>query len=201
MPKPLPKWEMWKHVPTLTAEQAVALTLGVDPHKVRQWGGGEDIWVYDNPGSGSCSTVKGFTDRLFLFKKCFGVCGEISPSQLTVWAKSVDWNMPSELEELATGAPAGRVVTLPDTSPSGDAKPWLIANPNDPESTQDWYIPTRYFARLLVKEHPTWATKNNQFFAKKIHPYLVTHKIHKRGGKIPPSIDTIPNALSNVDFK
>lgn len=100
MSKPLPKWEMWKHVPTLTATEAVALTLGVDPQKAYEWS--KNKWVYNVNKSGCCCSIEGFADRLFLFKKCFGVYGKISPSQLTVWAKSVGWNMPNELEELAT---------------------------------------------------------------------------------------------------
>jgi hypothetical protein len=98
MQKPLPKWEMWKHVPKLSAVEAVALSLNVDPAKVYKWSKGK--WVF-NGGSGMAWEVAGFSDRLFLFTRCFGALVEMSLKELANWSQSVDWNVPVELAALA----------------------------------------------------------------------------------------------------
>ena len=65
------------HIPTLTATEAVALTLNVEPSK----------------GSEKLLSIEEFADRLFLFKRCFGIQGKISLVQLSIWAQSVGWNI------------------------------------------------------------------------------------------------------------
>lgn len=92
---------------------------------------------------------------------------------------------------------AGKVKTA--ASPSGDGKPWLIADPADPKPAQHWYIPARYFARQLIKEKPT-LMKNKPLLAKDVYKLLDNAGIKKRGGKKPPSADTILKAFSNISF-
>ena len=77
------------HIPTLTATEAVALTLNVEPSK----------------GSEKLLSIEEFADRLFLFKKCFGIQGKISLIQLAIWSQSVGWNIPIELAAVAPVEP------------------------------------------------------------------------------------------------
>lgn len=95
MNQPLPNWDMWVQMPALSPVEAVALSLNVDPKKVHKWS--KDKWVF-NTSPGLAQTIDEFTDRMFLFQKCFGFSGKISPPQLANWAKSVGWTIPEELE-------------------------------------------------------------------------------------------------------
>lgn len=109
--KPLPNWDIWKHVPILNATEAVSLTLNIEPHSVYEWSKGK--WVYNiGKKNGMCTSIEGFADRLFLFKKCFGVGGKISLIQLANWSQSVGWNIPINLAAFAP-VPIERHETLP----------------------------------------------------------------------------------------
>lgn len=110
--KPLPNWDIWKHVPILNATEAVSLTLNIEPHSVYEWSKGK--WVYNiGKKSGMCTSIEGFADRLFLFKKCFGVDGKISLIQLASWSQSVGWNIPIELAAVAPVEPKEILETMP----------------------------------------------------------------------------------------
>lgn len=78
-------------------------------------------------------------------------------------------------------------------------KPWLIHNPIDPAPKYDWYISARYFARELINENPL-LLNNRNLMAQKVNELLTKSRIFKRGGKKPPSPDTILKAFSNVNF-
>ena len=52
-------------------------------------------------------------------------------------------------EPQAADAPATKVEARAVITVSGDDKPWLVANPKDPEPAFPWYTPARYFAALL----------------------------------------------------
>ena len=79
-------------------------------------------------------------------------------------------------------------------------KPWLIKQPDDPEPEQDWYTPARYFARKHINNEASLASKRN-ILAQRVEKSLKEHGIYKRGGKKPPTADTILKAFSNVTFK
>ena len=82
-------------------------------------------------------------------------------------------------------------------SSSGDAKPWLVADPKDPTPEQHWYTPARYFARQLIKDDSTLMRKS-LMLADKVSKSLAKVGIYKRGGVRPPAADTILKAFSNV---
>ncbi len=87
-----------------------------------------------------------------------------------------------------------------DTVGNADgAKPWLIADPQDPKPEQAWYTPARYFARQLVIEDSTLLTKR-PILTKKVSQSLAAVHIFKRGGKKPHSADTVLKALVNVSL-
>lgn len=78
-----------------------------------------------------------------------------------------------------------------------ELKPWLIADPNDPQPKQSWYIPARYFARQLVKDDSTLLTKRNKL-AVKVVQSLSNAGIKKRGGVNPFDASTVLKALIRV---
>lgn len=93
---------------------------------------------------------------------------------------------------------AAKVCAVPGTALGEEQKPWLIADPNDPESAQSWYTPARYFARQLVIEDSTLLIKRD-ILADKVCQSLKKAGIFKRGGKKPfSSPDTIKKAFANV---
>ena len=83
------------------------------------------------------------------------------------------------------------------TSDIASEKPWLLADPKDPNPEQPWYTPARYFARDLVKGDATLLLKT-PLLADKTSKSLAKVGIYKRGGKKPFAADTILKAFSNV---
>ncbi len=87
--------------------------------------------------------------------------------------------------------------TVPVTQDK-EHKPWLIADPNDPDPEQPWYIPARYFARQLVKDDSTLLVKRNLLAEK------VAHSLYNAGftnrSKKQYDYGTVLKAFSNVSF-
>lgn len=86
-----------------------------------------------------------------------------------------------------------------DTYKAGEEKPWLIANPRDPDPEQDWYTPARYFARQLVRKDSTLVLKKS-VLAEKVSKTLAETGFKKRGKKLPLSSGTVLKAFSNINF-
>lgn len=80
-----------------------------------------------------------------------------------------------------------------------DDKPWLIANSKDPDPKQSWYIPARYFARMLVNSDPSLLVKQS-LLASKVLDHMKKAGIYKRGGKKHHDPSTIKKALANIVF-
>lgn len=80
-------------------------------------------------------------------------------------------------------------------------KPWLIPDPRDPTTTNDWFPAARYFARQLVEAEPK--LRNNRVqLAKNVSKSMAENKVYSRSGKKPPSPETIRNALVGMgEFK
>lgn len=103
----------------------------------------------------------------------------------------------ADCEAALTAAPA-KGATLPDTSPSGDDKPWLIAAPNDPAPDYSWYTPARYFARQLVKDNSALLVKKEKL-AEKTAASLAAVGVFKRGKKkLSLSAGTVLKSFVNV---
>ncbi|MBK9444585.1 MAG: hypothetical protein IPN53_26320 [Comamonadaceae bacterium] len=79
----------------------------------------------------------------------------------------------------------------------GDAKPWLLIDPQDPTPKQQWYTPARYFARQLVVEKPTLLA-NRGLLAEKVSTALFNAGFKKRGGKFKFDSGTVLKAFANV---
>lgn len=98
MDKAFPKWGVWRHIPKLSATEAIALTVNVEPTRVRKQVNGK--WIASTEAGANVS-IADFEDRLFLFTRRFGPKVEMSLAELANWSQSVDWNIPIELAALA----------------------------------------------------------------------------------------------------
>jgi len=103
----LPNWDKWKLFPTLTATEAVALTLNIDPKDAEFRGLDNFDYASDNfkfParfGHMPPDIAAEFEERLFLFKRHFD--GKLALGKLSGWALSVEWSIPPELDALSDG--------------------------------------------------------------------------------------------------
>lgn len=114
MSKPLPNWAMWKHVPQLSDIEAIALSLNVDPAKVeKNW---NQQWVYKSSRN-LTSSVPDFTERLFLWRRRFGLNSQTSLRRLVELAKAFDWSVPDELGLSADSTPVTEVAPLTAMTP------------------------------------------------------------------------------------
>lgn len=88
-------------------------------------------------------------------------------------------------------------LSRPVSSDTAPAKPWLAADPRDPEPEQPWYTPARYFARQLVAADTTILTKK-LLLAAKVSKSLFDVGICKRGNKKPLAAETVLKAFPSV---
>jgi hypothetical protein len=104
-----PNWCKWKYVPTATLYEAVALSLNIDPERIRRnpraWMGGKRF-----------DEDQEFLDRLFVSKRNLDSLGPLNSmgvryyqedpvvnvQAFAAWAASIGWNLPAELVGPAT---------------------------------------------------------------------------------------------------
>jgi hypothetical protein len=104
-----PNWRKWKHLPSATLYEAVALSLNIDPEKIRRnpraWMGGKRF-----------DEGQEFLDRLFVAKRnldCLGPLNSmgiryyeedpvVNLQAFAAWAASIGWDVPAELGGPAT---------------------------------------------------------------------------------------------------
>lgn len=116
------------------------------------------------------------------------------------------WKYGWPLDQLPKFGSDSQEIGADDTAAKKEAKPkqetdkpWLIADPTDPDPKPDWYIPARYFARQLVKDDSTLLTKR-RLLADKVVQSLSNVGIKKRGGTKPFDPATVLKAFSNVNL-
>ena len=134
-----------------------------------------------------------------------------SPAFFIEWALSknfnpdwLDWAIKNNLyaskkTDSSNGKDIAGTNSLKGTGNDGDDKPWLIHNSKDPVAKYTWYIPARYFARVLLKEDPLLIDKKS-ILADKVKNKLKQYKINKRGGIKEFDANTILKAFTNVNF-
>ena len=103
-----PNWNKWRHVPQAKVWEAVALSLNIDPDRVRH---NKDSWMID---AHLFNEDKQFDDRIFVVGRNLGKA--LNPKLITMgkpedcsveitqfvdWAMSLPWEMPEELIALA----------------------------------------------------------------------------------------------------
>lgn len=104
-----PSWNEWVQMPMLTATEAVALSLNVEPTLVSQ----RDLktWTYPR-GDRLVVSIPGFYGRLNLYTRCH--IKPLSTIQLAAWTQSVGWNIPEKLASLAPVDAASTLSPAPD---------------------------------------------------------------------------------------
>ena len=137
-----PDWDWWRHVPTVSLHEAVALSLNIDPQKLRR---AHDLIrrQFDEGPE--------FERRLALATRCLGdilsgpvnypaVCyfdeaPAIRLRDFAAWAQSVDWQLPPELARLP-------------------ARERQSANALDPDPDERLSLPeqVRLLARIMPEE-------------------------------------------------
>ena len=108
MTKPLPNWAIWLHMPTLTTHQAMCLSFGLEPSRITAYDRTGKSWGWS--ANRLFHSVPGFNDRQTLFSACHR--GGLSALELSKWAQSVGWNIPTELAKLAP-VPVDALEALP----------------------------------------------------------------------------------------
>lgn len=116
----IPAWHIWKNVPQLRVFEAVALSLNIDPKKVRRnprgWMAGKHLFEEDQE----------FNDRLFVAEQSVGnirVLNRIGAhyegqepiiqlDSFIRWALGIGWVLPAELVD-STAAPEGELPPAP----------------------------------------------------------------------------------------
>lgn len=105
-----PKWDKWRHVPDVRIWEAVALSLNIEPAKIKH---SKDGWMADTH---LFDEGEEFRDRIFIAGRNLGGSGKAlnptaivmgSPADSSVslpafaqWACSIDWGIPAELNAI-----------------------------------------------------------------------------------------------------
>jgi hypothetical protein len=113
-PNRAPDWNRWRHIPTVSLAEGVALSLNIDPKKLHQ-PGGRALMAGKRFNEGP-----EFDNRLEQANRCLGVSlpGPINWREryinddkpivklrdFAVWAHSVEWDIPPELTALRSSA-------------------------------------------------------------------------------------------------
>jgi hypothetical protein len=104
-----PNWAVWKNIPVVKIFEAVALSLNIEPSKIRH---SPNSWMADKRLFDESDEFK---ERLFVVERNLEVLGavnsanlrhfdedpEIPLSRFTAWAASIGWELPNELSEFA----------------------------------------------------------------------------------------------------
>jgi hypothetical protein len=178
-----PDWRIWKHVPKAKLYDCVALSLNIDPRKLRH---DSQAWMTGGPGRPAVPVfleAQPFQDLWFLARESLGstlagpinwreyqrgATPEVKLAIFAKWARSVvEWEMPAELLQLAgdaalSGAAADTAVAQAyRTGLPGKPTSWrLIAGECRRRYTKGERYPTRAaWARILIdwlgSEHPS----------------------------------------------
>jgi len=136
-----PNWRKWHQMPEWRLWEAVALSLNIDPDKVKT---NRNAWM----GAAHPFAEKGdFSDRLEIVRRNIGRPGGIKPRisnmgrwylatveavEFAAWARGAGWSTPDELAALANvvPTPSAQTVAIIEMAPRmitlGEA-PWLTA--------------------------------------------------------------------------
>ena len=176
-----------KHLEDIFSPKPATITLGNDFLL-----NGEEIAMASIEKFSQCFTYQEDVEE-FEIKNC--IVNSDQPISPTSKGYSVPLTVVEDVPADATTA----TIEAASVIQTDELKPWLTANPSDPEPVQPWYISARYFARQLVIDDSTLLTKRD-LLASKVAQSLTNAGIKKRGGKLPFAPLTIKKALSNVSL-
>jgi hypothetical protein len=105
----LPNWRIWKHIPEVKTYEAVALSLNIDPDKIRH---SPHSWMADER---LFDEGEEFQERLFVVERNLEMAGVINLTDVqyrdedpiirlrkfAAWAVTIGWELPKELSEFA----------------------------------------------------------------------------------------------------
>jgi hypothetical protein len=126
----------------------------------------------------------------------------IDTTLLSRWiVEEMEWDVPTQFKKFMRYKLDEKKHKEKPHKTESDIKSWWIKNIDDPEPEhfQEWYTPARYFTREFIKNDVS-LRNNKKALLKKIYKRFQELKIHKRGGKEPPSELTIDKALHNVVY-
>jgi hypothetical protein len=149
-------WQIWKHIIEVKLYEAVALSLNIDPKKIRHnshsWMAGRRLFDEDQE----------FKDRLFLVERSLDKLGVlnfanvgylggdpvISLKAFAAWAVSIGWELPNEITELADAAksrptPTATVATQQAAVGEVEASPRPVRRSTKRDAVISW-VADRY---------------------------------------------------------
>lgn len=97
MNKPAPNWAIWLHMRRLSADEAIALSFGIEPGAISR----DSRGAYATSGQGLPTLISGFDSRERLYLRNHD--RRLSPQELAAWALQVGWNIPVALARLVPG--------------------------------------------------------------------------------------------------
>jgi len=143
-----PKWEKWRYIPEPKLWECVALSLNIEPDKVRH---NSREWVNGGP---PFNESEEFQDRIDIAKSNLfklqptsdGVFSLITSTiPLTVfsyWAISIRWTIPKELAEMAS--------STPDVNHTEDAPQEKLL------ASSEYWNRLETIAAKTIKQFPAW---------------------------------------------
>ena len=150
-----PNWEKWRHVPNVKLWEAVALSLNIEPGKVKHSKTG---WMAD---AHLFEESQEFKDRIFIAVRNLGKnpslhataiamdhpegC-EVSLASFAAWACSINWGIPQQLAEMA--AEFNLPVDTPQANITNDET--LLA------SQSEYWNGLQTLTQRALKEYPSW---------------------------------------------
>ncbi len=214
----MPDWHIWKHVSTAKLWECVALSLDIEPRKVRHH---PQAWMTGGPGRPPVPVfceAQSFNNRWFLARRELGttLAGPVNPVEsargvdpvvnlatFVKWARSVDWEMPPELLELASDEQSGEAGRAPDTAIAPTILLDRSAAPPQAEGTvmslrtglpgkpTSWYLIEAECRRRSAagEQHDTKAE-----WARVLRAWIVS----QHPGMPPPTEKTIANRLTEL---
>lgn len=139
-----PDWDVWRHIPDVRLWEGVALSLGIEPTKVKF---SPHAWMAA-PAELPPDESEDFKKRLMVSAANFGkaliptaiVLGKVFQSKVALvqfiqWAKALPWMMPAELEAMAdkTSGHATPQVSSALAIPVATKPPHAAPEQSDPE--------------------------------------------------------------------
>jgi hypothetical protein len=152
----VPNWQMWKHILEVKPHEAIALSLNIDPNKIRHsahgWMAGRRLFDEDQEFKDRLFVVERNLDKLrvlnFANVRYLGSEPAISLKAFAAWAVSIGWELPNELTELMGAAkggptPAATVAAQQRTVAEVEASPRRVRRSTKRDAVASW-IADRY---------------------------------------------------------
>ena len=198
LPDALDNWELLEQKREITVWEAAQILTRTSNNSVTE--AGKSLICDAIEGGGLAASITRWVITDYMNGDSLGGINQfestILHTDLEAWMAARGLSMPAT----TSGTPEMDALPVPpENEGETQTKPWLIADPRDPEPEQPWYTPARYFARALVKDDPTLLVKTS-ILADKVAMSLAKVNIYKRGGKKPLLGVTVLKAFSKISL-